>query len=142
MDADRDAAAGNAGGDDRDEAVCRGASCYRERNCYYAGYRYGLSRRWNAGNRDCDCKLAGVYYCERAGGTEREYVGDDYSRGFEFATGSECGIDADGDLLHGGASGRGWECEPGVLGGSGEPVSGAGERDSEYGSADFGGYAD
>src|SRR5205807_1838731 len=104
MDADRDAAAGYAGSDDRDEGGCRGAGDFRERNCYYAGYRYGLSRGWHGSGGNCDRELAGVYHCERAGGAQREYVGDDYRRGFEFATGSECRIDADGDLLYGGVS--------------------------------------
>src|SRR5882724_6129915 len=101
MDADRDAAAGYAGGDDRDEGDCRGAGNFRECTCYYAGYRYGLSRGWNSSTRNCDCELAGVYYCERAGGAQWEYVGDDYRRGFESAAGSECRIDADGNLLYG-----------------------------------------
>src|SRR6266851_2718603 len=102
MDADRDAAAGFAGGDDRDEGDCRSAG--RERNCYHAGYRYGLSRGWYGSGRDCNRELAGVYYCERAGGAQWEHVGDDYRRGFESAAGSECRIDADGDLLYGGVS--------------------------------------
>ncbi len=41
-------------------------------NCYYAGYRYDLSRGWNAGGGTRDCELAGVYYCEWAGGAERD----------------------------------------------------------------------
>src|SRR5882757_389759 len=104
MDADRDAAAGYAGSDDRDEGDCRGAGNFRKWNCHYAGYRYGLSRGWDSSGRDCDRELAGVYHCERAGGAQRDNVGDDYSRGFEFAAGSEYGIDADGHLLYGGVS--------------------------------------
>jgi hypothetical protein len=104
MDADRDAAAGYAGSDDGDEGDCRGAGNFRECNCYYAGYRYDLSRGRDGCGRDCDRKLASIYHCKRAGSTQREYVGDDYRRGFEFATGSECGIDAYGNLLYGGIS--------------------------------------
>src|SRR6266550_2010400 len=104
MDADRDAAAGYAGSDDRDEGDCCGAGNFRECNCYYAGYRYGLSRGWYSCGGDGDRELAGVYHCEWAGGPQWEYVGDDYRRGFESAAGSECRIDADGNLLYCGIS--------------------------------------
>src|SRR5277367_645361 len=104
MDADRNAAAGNSGGDDRDEGDCRGAGDFRERNCYYAGYRYDFSRGWNIGKWDGDRELAGVYGSEWTGCAERDDVGDDYRWSFESAAGSECWLDADRNLLHGGVS--------------------------------------
>src|ERR1700728_5274755 len=104
MDAYRNAAAGDSRGDDRDEGDCRGAGDFRERNCYYAGYRYDLSRGWNTGEWNCDCKLAGVYDGDWPGGAERDDIADDYRRGFKSAVGAECRIDADGDLLYRGVS--------------------------------------
>ena len=37
------------------------AAAQEVHNCYYSGYRYGLSRGWDGGDWYCDCELAGVY---------------------------------------------------------------------------------
>src|SRR5271154_958479 len=104
MDFDRNAAVGYSVGVDRDEGNCRGTGDFRKCNCYYAGYRYDLSRGWSACDGDCDRELAGLYDGKRAGSAEWDHVRDDYGRSFESATGSKCRLDANGYLLHGGVS--------------------------------------
>src|ERR1700744_1002821 len=104
MDADRIAATGDSGSYDRDEDACNGAGRFRKHNCNDAGYRYDLSRGWDAGERHRNRELAGVYDRDRPGGAERDDVGDDYERSFEPAIGSEFRFHADRDLLHGGVS--------------------------------------
>ena len=104
MDADWDAVDGDSGGDDGDESDGGGAVGLGKLNCNYAGYRYGLSRGWYAGWWNRYCKLDGVYYGCGAGCAERDDFVHDYEWGLEYGAGSECGIDTDGDVLHGGVS--------------------------------------
>src|ERR1700739_1871478 len=102
MDANRDAVAGDSGSDDGDEGDGGGTVGLGKLNCNYAGYRYGLSGRWNSSERDCDCELDRVYDGARTGGADRDGFSNDYEWGFERRAGAECRIDSDGDLLYGG----------------------------------------
>ena len=104
MDADRDAVAGDSGGDDGDEGDCGGAGD--------SGSTIATTQVTDTVYRADGTPAAGTVIVSWQAFTTASgqavpsgtHVGDDYGRGFEFAAGSECGIDADGDLLYGGVS--------------------------------------
>src|ERR1700733_13345743 len=98
MDADRGAFDGYAGSDDGDEGDGGGTVGLGKLNCYYSGYRYGLPRGRDCGERDCDRELDGIYDGAWTGGTERDGFSDDCEWDYESGVGAECWIDADGDL--------------------------------------------
>ncbi len=109
----------------------------------HPGGGHDLSRGWNCGHGNCTHQLVCVYHEQRRFHSKWKYVrGYCGRRSAQRTSHFECRCNAYRDLLYGCFSSGRWQCEPRVLGRTGEHDGGEGKCNRKHRTADLRGDAD